>query len=93
MRKIKQVYISYRVDILLPTQGYAEYTSRRGVALAMAESLAAHLKRNQTGGRVVEIPSGLVLDEWPPTGTPQAINATRDRVQELREQFPGWKSA
>lgn len=50
----------YRVDLWLSgPQCWAEYTSRkRGVTLAMAQALAAHLRRNGTKARIVDMPTG-----------------------------------
>jgi hypothetical protein len=46
----------YRVDIfLVATQLFQPY-SVNGIDKAMAESLAEHLKRNHSGGRIVEVP-------------------------------------
>ena len=44
---------------------FVEYTSLTNpVSREMAESLAGHLKRNATGGRIVEQPSGRLIEEW-----------------------------
>jgi hypothetical protein len=52
----------------------------------MAESLVAHLKRSsKTSGRLVEMPTGLILDEWKFPFKLVSPNATRDKVQALRE--------
>lgn len=62
--------VGYRVDIKSNITGsYMEYTSLKiPVTLEMARSLAAHLKRgdgkNNTAGRIVEVPSGKVIEEW-----------------------------
>lgn len=59
------VPVSYRVDVKLALTGsFAEYTSARGTTLGMATSLALHLKRSGSAGRLVKMPSGEVLDEW-----------------------------
>lgn len=81
--------VTFRVDIMLPTGKYGEYTSRRGVGLPMATSLADHLKRNQTGGRIVELPSGIVKDEWAHRTEEKPATAVRDAIQALRDKhFP-----
>jgi len=55
----------YRVDIKsLLTGNYFPYTPSRGIDRAMAESLAEHVKRGGSAGRLVETPSEKVLDEW-----------------------------
>jgi hypothetical protein len=80
---------SYRVDQTLPTGGYGTYTSPHGVGFSMAESLAAHLKKHGTGGRIVELPSGNVIEEWAQTGERKSPSAARDAIQALREKhFP-----
>jgi hypothetical protein len=54
----------YRVDIfLVATQLFQTY-SANGIDKAMAESLAEHLKRNHSGGRIGEVPSGKIIKEW-----------------------------
>jgi hypothetical protein len=58
---------SYRVDVLTSIGTYTEYTSKKGVGLAMATSLADGLKRQKNGGRIVELPSGIIKDEWDTT--------------------------
>ena len=62
------VRTTYRVDVLTTIGKYAEYTSKRGVGRPMANSLASGLKMNKTGGRIVELPSGVVVDEWDANG-------------------------
>lgn len=68
--KMKYPKTGYRVDIKVNDTGlYTEYTSRKiPVTLEMAQSLAAHLKRGDgqrnTGGRIVEVPSGKVVESW-----------------------------
>jgi hypothetical protein len=79
--------VTYRVDVIVPTGGYVEYTSRRGVAKGMATSLADHLKRNGAGGRMVELPSGEVLDEWA-RKAPASPDTERDKIQALRDALP-----
>jgi hypothetical protein len=52
------------VDIfLVATQLFQTY-SANGIDKAMAESLAEHLKRNHSGGRIGEVPSGKIIKEW-----------------------------
>jgi hypothetical protein len=80
---------AYRVDIILPHGVYAEYTSKSGVDLPLANSLATHLKMHGAGGRIVQVPSGLVLDEWSRTYTPHEVNDYRDIVQAMRHQYFG----
>jgi hypothetical protein len=55
----------YRVDIRLVDAGgvLAPYSANR-IDFDMAEALAAHLKRNNSAGRIVEVPSGNVIEEW-----------------------------
>lgn len=49
------------------TGRYAEYTSlKRPVELAMAESLAEHLRRNKTGAMIVEARTGEIVKEIRP---------------------------
>jgi hypothetical protein len=56
---------AYRVDIRLVDAGgvLAPYSADR-IDRDMAESLAAHLKRNNSAGRIVEVPSGKVIESW-----------------------------
>ena len=56
----------FRVDLKSALTGkFMEYTSLKvPVTFQMACSLATHLKRSRTGGRIVEIPSGRVVEEW-----------------------------
>jgi hypothetical protein len=54
----------YRVDFRLSTTGALVPYSADKVELGMALGLAEHLKRNHTGGRVVEVPSGKVIEDW-----------------------------
>ena len=66
--------VTYRVDVLTTIGTYTPYTKRQGVdRLAFATSLAGGLKRQHNGGRVVELPSGAVLDEW---GTDATVSST-----------------
>jgi hypothetical protein len=44
---------------------WMEYTSlNQPVTVEMGMSLAEHLRRNHTGGQVIETPSGKKLAEW-----------------------------
>jgi hypothetical protein len=79
---------AYRVDLVISTGGYAPYTSREGTDLGMAQSLAAGLKRQSTAGRIVELPSGAVVEEWGSDLLPKSPNAVRDAVQALRDKRP-----
>ena len=83
--KRKQPVTSYRVDLIISTGGYAAYTSPHGIDLPMAQSLASGLKRQSTGGRIVELPSGKVIDEWSFDTVQKSPNAVRDAVQALRD--------
>jgi hypothetical protein len=65
----KVTVVTYRVDVLTTIGTYTTYTSERGVGLPMATSLANGLKRQQNGGRIVELPSGKVIDEWNTTAS------------------------
>lgn len=58
--------IGYRVDILMnETQTYAEYTAlKKPVEREFADSLVRYLKRQSSPGRLVEIPSQKVIEEW-----------------------------
>lgn len=56
--------VTYRVDVLTTLGTYTTYTSKGGTSLPMATSLADGLKRQHNGGRVVELPSGVIKDEW-----------------------------
>lgn len=55
---------TYRVDLIISTGSYANYTSGKGTSLGMAQSLASGLKRQETGGRIIELPAGTVLEQW-----------------------------
>jgi hypothetical protein len=64
----RPVPTTYRVDIFIPGTGsYTPYTAPKGTGLPLCESLASHLKRNGAGGRIIELPSGVVKEEWKPT--------------------------
>lgn len=56
----------YRVEILMSlTISYAPYTSlKTPVDLEMAESLGRYLKRQRSPGRIVEVSSGRIIEEW-----------------------------
>lgn len=56
----------YRVEHVSATTGlFIAYTSRKQpVELGMAEAYAAHLERNQCGGRVIDNATGLVVKIW-----------------------------
>jgi hypothetical protein len=85
MRKARKP-ATYRVDLVISTGGYAPYTSREGTDLGMARSLAAGIKKQSTGGRIVELPSGVVLEEWSFDTVQKSPNALRDAVQALRDK-------
>jgi hypothetical protein len=55
----------YRVDIRLVDAGgvLAPYSADR-IDRDMADSLATHLKRNNSAGRIVEVPSEEVIETW-----------------------------
>ena len=57
----------YRIEILMRlTQSYAPYTSlKTPVNFEMAESLARYLKRQGSAGRIMEVSSGKIIEEWP----------------------------
>jgi len=80
----------YRVDLVSFETGlYSEYTGRRSpVTLEMAASLAEHLRRSQTGGRIVRVPDEVTVASW--AGKEQnsgLFRASQQRVQRLREQL------
>jgi hypothetical protein len=59
---------TYRVDLFIPGTGlYTPYTAKNGTTLAMCQSLASGLTRQGAGCRIVELPSGTVVEEWKPT--------------------------
>jgi hypothetical protein len=59
---------TFRVDLFIPGTGlYTPYTSKEGTGLAMCQSLASGLTRQGAGCRIVELPSGTVIEEWKPT--------------------------
>lgn len=69
-----QAKTGFRVDIEIPLRNnkkelvgwtFIEYTSFRDpVTREMADSLATHLKRNKTAGRIVANASGEVVEQW-----------------------------
>ncbi len=66
-KKVKPVEVlGYRVDVLsVETEAYEVYCGgKEYLTLAFATSLANHLKRSKAGGRVVEMPTERVVDEW-----------------------------
>lgn len=65
---------TYRVDLIISTGSYAPYTSGKGTSRGMADSLASGLKRQETGGRIVELPSGTVLDQWAGKNDPATVS-------------------
>lgn len=64
MKKVAQT--GYRVEhISAMTGSYIAYTSpKKPVELEMAESYAAHLERNQCGGRIIDNATGQVTKVW-----------------------------
>jgi hypothetical protein len=86
MKSKKPVRTTYRVDLVISTGSYAPYTSRKGTDLGMAKSLAENLKRQSTGGRIVELPSGTVVEEWSFGTVQKSPNAVRDAIQALRDK-------
>jgi hypothetical protein len=84
----KKVKNGYRVDVLsVETETYETYSGGAvPLTLGMATSLATHLKRSKAGGRVVEMLSGRVIDEWERTYTPNPT-PSRERVQALRDRL------
>ena len=55
----------YRVDLRLVTGEWIEYTSLKvPLTREMAEALGRGLKRQGTGGRIVEVPANVVVEEW-----------------------------
>lgn len=65
MRK-KRIVDGYRVELVIAKLGsYAPYTApKKPVTLEMAESYAAHLARNQCGGRIIDNGTGAVVKTW-----------------------------
>lgn len=68
MKSKKPVPVTYRVDLVVSTGSYANYTSRKGTSLGMAEAYARGLKRQQTAGRIVQLPSETVVEAWDKDG-------------------------
>ena len=83
----KTIRTTYRVDVMLPHNEYAEYTSKAGVDLGMATSLFNYLKWRTAGGRIVELPSGTVIDECERLYTPHLVNDFRDAIAQLKINF------
>jgi hypothetical protein len=79
----------YRIEVQSTVTGnYDEYTSRKiPVDENMMRSLVAHLKRSGAGGRIVDTNSRLVVETWPRTYVPEELDATRIRIQLLREKI------
>lgn len=65
MSREKQA-ITFRLDIKSTTTGtFIPYSHRDGhPSLEMIEALARGLKRQHQPGRIVELPSGEILDQW-----------------------------
>ncbi len=83
----EQIRTSYRVDVVTPLDSYIEYTSRKGTDLGMATALGNYLKWRKAGGRIVELPSGTVIDEWKREYIPHPATAFRDSMEALKRQF------
>ena len=83
----KNIRLAYLIEVRSTLTGhFVPYTPSRGIEFDMAESLVAHLKRSsKTSGRLVEMPTGLILDEWKFPFKLVSPNATRDKVQALRK--------
>jgi hypothetical protein len=71
----------FRVDLLMNLTGtYTEYTSRKQlINEAFARSLAEHLRRGGTGGRIVEI------ETWK---TPAGFKSRREKIIEQWDPKP-----
>ena len=55
----------FRVDLQLVTGEWIEYSSlKKPVTREMAEALGRGLKRQGAGGRIVEVPSQVVVETW-----------------------------
>lgn len=80
--------VTYRVDVLLPTGGYTPYTSERGCGLGLATSLSDHLKRNGAGGRLVQLPSSMTMEEWE-RKVDVSPDTARDTIQAFRDVAQG----
>ena len=83
----KTIRTSYRVNVMLPHDAYAEYTSQKGVDLGMAKSLFNYLKWRKAGGRIVQLPSGIVIDECKREYVPHQVNDFRDAIAQLKINF------
>jgi len=70
------------------TDGFESFSGRLPVTRAMADSLAEHLRRSKAGGRVVEMRTGEIVDEWERAYVPEDANALRDRIQAMRDGHP-----
>lgn len=87
MSSYKVIRTTYRVDVMLPHDVYAEYTSKAGVDLGMATALFNYLKWRKAGGRIVEQPSGRVIDECKREYIPHTCEDFRDAIAALKLQF------
>jgi hypothetical protein len=89
MRREEKIRGGYRVDVQsTTTDEYESFSGRLPVTRAMADSLAEHLRRSKAGGRVVEVRTGEVVDEWARAYAPEDPNALRDRIQAMRDSHP-----
>ncbi len=89
MRREEKIRGGFRVDVQsTTTDEYESFSGRLPVTRAMAGSLAEHLRRSRAGGRVVEVKTGEVIDEWERTYVPEPADALRDRIQALRDAHP-----
>jgi hypothetical protein len=82
-----QIRVSYRVDVMLPHNVYAEYTGRDGVDLWYATALFNYLKWRKAGGRIVELPSGRVIDECKREYIPHSCEDFRNAIEQLKKNF------
>lgn len=87
MPRDQVIRTTYRVDVMLPHDVYAEYTSRAGTDLGMATALFNYLKWRKAGGRIVELPSGEVIDECVREYIPHTFHAFRDAIEQLKKNF------
>jgi len=83
----KATITGYRVEVLaVETEKYETFFGGNPpCTLDMATSMATHLKRSKAGGRIVEAATGVVIEEWPRTYTPEPPGAMRARVQAIRD--------
>jgi hypothetical protein len=72
---------------MLPHDVYAEYTSRAGTDLGMATALFNYLKWRKAGGRIVQLPSGIVIDECKREYIPHTFHDFRDAIEQLKKNF------